>query len=71
MSHNDIKAVAFENVVFETNRISAEYFSKRPLEELDMADWSKEQIRDMLLHLIDVVEKADYDVSATIDGREQ
>ena len=70
MSHNDIKAVAFENVVFETNRICSEYFAKRPLMVDESADWSKEEIREFLLRLIDVVEKADYEVGAIIDGRE-
>ena len=66
---HDIKARAFDDVVDQCSFMIKEYMSHRPKDN-EMADWSKEEIRDMFLELVDFIEYTDYKVSETLSGKE-
>lgn len=67
---HDIKAKAYDDIIEKTSSILKQYMSHRP-KEFEMADWSKEDIRDMLLELVDHIEYTDYKVGEIIIGAEE
>ena len=67
---HDVKAAAYDDIIDKCSSVLKEYMSHRPRDN-EMADWSKEDIRDMLLDLIDFIEYTDYKVGETITGAEE
>ena len=67
---NDIKAKAYNDIVEKTSIVVKEYMECRPRAN-EMADWSKDQIRDMFFELIDYIEYTDYRVGETLTGAEE
>lgn len=61
------KAKAFDQIVELTGQTVNEYMSHRPAMD-EMADWSKEDLRQFFLGLVDMIESTEYAVTQTIEG---
>jgi hypothetical protein len=70
MNPDQIKSQAYDTIVSKCQSVIGHYMSHRPRAD-EMADWSKEDLRDMFLELVDCIEYTDYVVGETISGQQQ
>lgn len=73
MTPTEIKAAAYDSIVEYTEQLIDRYMAKRLHDHgfNEMLDWTRDEIRDFFLDLVEEIETIEYTVSETISGQER